>query len=328
MAMNKILVIQPLHPKALQLFQQRPDVTFEVITDISPENLLNHVGDADALTVRDARLPEQVLRAAPRLKVISRHGVGTDNLPIEYCTSRGLPITVVGDVNTIAVAEHTMFLILAAARCGTQLDQAVRRGDFSARSRIIGVELRGRVLLVVGFGRIGREVAARAAAFGMTILAFDPNVNPQNCPQVRFVDNLAQGLALADVLSLHVPLTSSTRNLIGRRELALLRSGAILVNTARGGIIEEEALVDALRNGRLRAAGLDTFTNEPVAPGDPLLEQMTTVLTPHAAALTEESLIAMGVVTARNALAGLDGKLDPNLVVNPSVLNESCDARQ
>jgi D-3-phosphoglycerate dehydrogenase len=326
--MNKILVIQPLHPKALQLFQQRPDVTFEVITDTSPENLLNHVGDADALTVRDARLSEQVLRAAPRLKVISRHGVGTDNLPIEYCTSRGLPITVVGDVNTIAVAEHTMFLILAAARCGPQLDQAVRRGDFSARSRIIGVELRGRALLVVGFGRIGREVAARAAAFGMTILAFDPDVNPEDWPHVRFVDNLAQGLALADVLSLHVPLTSNTRNLIGRRELALLRTGAILVNTARGGIIEEEALVDALRSGRLRAAGLDTFTNEPVALGHALLSQMTTVLTPHAAALTEECLIAMGVVTVRNALAGLDGKLDPNLVVNPSVLNESYDARQ
>src|SRR5215472_12621205 len=139
--MHRILVIQRLHPEALRLFQERPDVTFEVITDTSPASLMNYIAEADAITIRDAPLPEQVLRMAPHLRVISRHGVGVDNIPIEYCTSRRLPVAVVGGVNTTAVAEHTMFLMLAAARSGTQLDHAVRNGDFSARSRITGVEL-------------------------------------------------------------------------------------------------------------------------------------------------------------------------------------------
>src|SRR5579872_2624870 len=164
--MKKILVVQPLRQEALRLFEERKDIRFEVVLDYSPDNLLRHIADADAITIRDAPLPIQVLQAAPRLKIISRHGVGFDNIPVDYCTSRGLPVSIVGDVNAISVAEQTMFLILAAARSGVLLDDATRRGDFQARSRIIGVELKGRALLIVGFGRIGREVAARAAAFG------------------------------------------------------------------------------------------------------------------------------------------------------------------
>jgi D-3-phosphoglycerate dehydrogenase len=221
-----------------------------------------------------------------------------------------------------------MFLMLAAARSGTQLDHAVRSGDFSARSRITGVELKGRVLLLVGFGRIGQEVAARAAAFGMRIMVFDPYVEPNKWPRVQFVATLAQGLSVASVLSLHLPLTAATRNLIGGRELALLPPGAIVINTARGGILDEAALLEALRSGHLRAVGLDTFAEEPLSPGHPLLTENKVILTPHAAALTEETLLAMGMVTVRNALDGLDGKLDPTLVVNPLVLEEPYNAPQ
>lgn len=326
--MKKILVIQPLRPEALRLFEERPDVSFEVVTDFSPDNLLKRVGDADAITVRDAPLPIQILQAAPRLKVISRHGVGYDNIPVDYCTSRHLPVTVVGDVNAISVAEQAMFLMLAAARGGVQLDEAVRSGDFAARSRLIGVELRNRVLLVVGFGRIGREVARRAAAFGMKILVFDPYADRSGLPETTFADTLSGGLAVADVLSLHVPLCSDTRDLIGRRELELLPVGAIVINTARGGIVDEVALLEAIRSGHVRAAGLDTFAVEPLPQDNPLLAEKRAVLSPHSAALTEESLLAMGLATARNALAGLDGKLDPALVVNRSVLPEASDAHQ
>jgi len=326
--MKKILVIQPLRPEALRLLEGRPDVTFQIVTDFSPDNLLRHVGDADAITVRDAPLPTQVLQAAPRLKVISRHGVGTDNIPIDYCTSRRLPVTVVGDVNAISVAEQAMFLMLAAARAGIQLDDAVRRGDFAARSRVVGIELRNRVLLIVGYGRIGREVARRAASFGMKITVFDPYADRSAEPEATFAETLGEGLAAADVLSLHVPLSSETRDLIGRRELALLPPGAIVVNTARGGIVDEAALIEALQSGHLRGAGLDTFATEPLPPDHPLLVEKKIVLSPHSAALTEESLLAMGLATARNALAGLDGTLDPTLVVNRSVLEEASDARQ
>ena len=326
--MKKILVVQPLRPEALRLFEARPDVRFDVVTDFSADNLLRHVGDADALTIRDAPLPVAVLEAAPRLKVVSRHGVGTDNIPVDYCTARGLPVTVVGSVNAVSVAEQTMYLMLAAARRGIELDAAVRRGDFGARSKLIGLELRGRRLLIVGFGRIGREIAARAQAFGLQILVFDPFAARTPAPGVAFVDTLEQGLARADVLSLHVPLDARTRNLIGAREFALMPKDAIVLNTARGGIVDEEALVAALDAGHLWAAGLDTFAVEPLPPGSPLLTNARTILSPHSAALTEESLVAMGVMTARNALAGLDGALDPALVVNASVLAEVSHAAQ
>jgi D-3-phosphoglycerate dehydrogenase len=325
--MKKILVIQPLRKEALRLFEERRDIEFEVVLDYSPDNLLRHIADADAITIRDAPLPIQVLQAAPRLKIISRHGVGFDNIPVDYCTSRRLPVSIVGDVNTISVAEQTMFLMLAAARGGIALDDATRRGDFQARSRIIGVELKGRALLIVGFGRIGRELATRAAAFGMKISIFDPYADRNHGIDVTFVEDLAEGLRSADVLSLHVPLGAETRNLIGQKELALLPLGAIVINTARGGILDEAALLESVQSGRLRAAALDTFSEEPLPADHPLLADRRIVLSPHSAALTEESLLAMGLATARNALAGLDGALDPRLVINPSVLGETTDAR-
>ena len=327
--MKKILVVQPLRPEALQLFEARSDVSFEVVTDFSADNLLRHVGDADALTIRDAPLPVAVLAAAPKLKVVSRHGVGFDNIPVDYCTSRGLPVTVIGSVNAVSVAEHTMFLLLAAARRGIALDAAVRSGTFAARSQLIGLELRGRRLLIVGFGRIGHEIAERARAFGLQILAFDPFAARTPEAGVVFVGTLEEGLAQADILTLHVPLDAGTRNLIGAREMALMPRNAIVLNTARGGIIDEAALAAALDSGHLWAAGLDTFATEPLPGDSPLLTNSRTVLSPHSAALTEESLVAMGVMTARNALAGLDGTLDPALVVNASVLaGEVSDAAQ
>lgn len=326
--MKKILVVQPLRPEALSLFENRSDVRFEVITDFSLPNILQHIGDADALTIRDAPLPIEALEGAPRLTVVSRHGVGYDNIPIDYCTSRRLPVTVVGGVNAVSVAEQTMFLLLAAARHGIELDGAVRRGDFAARSRLIGLELRGRTLLIVGYGRIGREIATRARAFGMTVAVYDPFAKRSSEPDVTFVDDLDQGLARAGVLTLHVPLSPKTRHLIGAREMALLPRHAIVLNTARGGLIDEEALLAALESGHLWAAGLDTFAIEPLPADAPLLKNKRTVFSPHSAALTEESLVAMGVVTARNALAGLDGTLDPALVVNPTVLTEASHANQ
>ena len=318
--MKKILVVQPIHPEALSIFDQRKDIIYEVITDFTPANLLSKVSDADAITVRDAPLPVEVLAAAPKLKVVSRHGVGYDNIPVDYCTERGVPVTVVGDVNSVSVAEHAIYLMLGAARLGSQLDAAVRSGSFAARAKLVGVELRGRRLLVVGYGRIGRETATRAEGLGMQVHVFDPFADRTRLPGTRFVETLEEGLKLADVLTLHLPLTDTTRNLIDARALALMPAGAIVINTARGGIIDEAALLAALDSGHIRAAGLDTFLVEPLPMGDPLAASSRVLLTPHSAALTEESLIAMGVMTARNALAALDGALDPELVVNRSVL--------
>ncbi len=321
--MRKVLVVQRLRPEAMALLDARPDIAYEVLTDTSPENLLRHAAETEALTIRDAILPPEIVEAAPGLRVVSRHGVGYDNIPLDLCTRRGIPVTVVGDVNAVSVAEHTFYLILAAARHGSLLDRATRSGDFAMRVRVVGTELRGSTLLIVGYGRIGREVAARARAFGMAILVHDPYADAAAHPDVRFAPNLHEALAEAQVVSLHLPLTEATRNLIGVPELARMRRGAILVNAARGGIIDEVALVAALDSGHLGGAALDTFAVEPLPANHPLCGRDDVVLSPHSAALTEQCLVAMGLATVRNALAGLDGALDPALVVNRVVLREN-----
>ena len=253
--------------------------------------------------------------------MISRHGVGYDNVPLELCTARGIPVTLTVAANAVSVAEHTMLLMLAAAR---SVDRArhgrSRAGDFAVRSRLRGVELRGRTLVLVGYGRIGREVAARAAAFGMRVCVVDPYLAASPPDGVELIGDLAQALPRADVISLHVPLTDETRGLIGDAELAAMPQGAILVNASRGGVVDEEALLASVRSGHLHGAGLDTFAVEPLPADSPLLAEPRIVLSPHAAALTEEAMIGMGRATIENAFAALDGTLDPSVVVNPSVL--------
>jgi D-3-phosphoglycerate dehydrogenase / 2-oxoglutarate reductase len=317
----KILVIQSLRPEALNIFDARKDLSYELVTDCSEQNLLARVGDADAITIRTAVITERVLDAAPRLKVISRHGVGYDNIPVEKCTKRGIPVTIVGAVNSVSVAEHTIFLMLAAARAGIELDTATRCGDFGIRNRVTGIELSGLNLLIVGFGRIGKQVAARARAFGMNILVFDPYL-PSDLPKdIRVFTSLESALPEANVITLHTPLTDQTKGMLGTHELSLLPRGAIVVNASRGGVVDEAALLMAVKSQHLHGAGLDTFDLEPLPADSPLCSEPRIVLSPHTAAMTETSLAAMSMMTAKNALAGLDGKLDPELVVNPAVLN-------
>jgi D-3-phosphoglycerate dehydrogenase / 2-oxoglutarate reductase len=317
---KSVLVVQPLRPEALAIFDARKDVSYKVVTDVSEANLVANVEDADAITVRTAEISKHVLAAAPRLKVISRHGVGYDNIPVNECTARGIPVTIVGSVNAVSVAEHTFYLMLAAARAGIELDTAVRRGDFRVRERETGLELNGLNLLIIGFGRIGKQVATRARVFGMTVSVFDPYYQGDLPNHVRVVTSLETGLREANVVTLHTPLTEETRGILGAHELSLLPKGAIVVNTSRGGVIDETALLAAVKSRHLHGAGLDTFEVEPLPPDSPLFAEPRIVLSPHAAAMTETSLSAMAVMTAKNALAALDGTLDPDLVVNRSVL--------
>ena len=323
MVMKKILVIQSLRPEALKIFDARKDLSYELVTDFSEENLLTRVADADAITVRTAVITKRMLGEASRLKVISRHGVGYDNIPLDECTKRGIPVTIVGSVNAVSVAEQTLFLMLAAARAGIELDAATRRGDFGIRNRVTGIELNGRNLLIIGFGRIGKQVAARARAFGMNILVFDPYLKGDIPKDIRVFASLKTALLEANVVTFHTPLTDETRGMLGARELSLLPEGAIVINASRGGLVDEVALLAAVKSGHLHGAGLDTFDLEPPPPESPLFSEPRIVLSPHTAAMTETSLAAMSMVTAKNALAGLDGTLDPELVVNRAVLTNT-----
>ena len=247
-------------------------------------------------------------------------GVGYDNIPVDFCTSHGIPVTLVGPVNSISVAEHTLFLMLSVARLGVEMDSAIREGRFSARGKVRYVELYGKTLLVIGYGNIGRRVAERAKAIGLNICVYDPHLTGSLDDGMTLIEDLDDGLRRADVVTLHVPLTAETKGMIGARELSLLPPKAIVLNASRGGLLDEAALLEAVRSGALHGAGLDTFEQEPLPADSPLIGERRIVLSPHSASLTEETLIAMGMKTIENALAGIDGTLDPNLVVNRQVL--------
>jgi D-3-phosphoglycerate dehydrogenase len=215
--------------------------------------------------------------------------------------------------------------MLTIAKQGIAYDRATRDGNWKLRDSFGATELAGKTLLLLGFGRIGREVAKRAQAFGMTVLAYDPYVREaaMYAARVQPAPKLEDALPQADFISVHLPLTPETRGIIGARQFAAMKRTAIVISTARGGLVDEAALVEALRSGTIRAAGLDVFVDEPPSSDNPLLKLDNLLLSPHSAGLTAECAMRMGEVSARNALAGLNGTLDPELVVNKHVLKRS-----
>lgn len=321
--MDHILIAGPIHERGMALLDRRPDITYELLDAPSEGDLLAKLPSADALMIRTAVVTPEALARAGRLRVVSRHGVGYDNLPLEALTARGIPLALVGDVNSVTVAEHTLFLMMALAKRCIPYDRAVRDGDWDLRNSFGTRELSGKTLLILGFGRIGRRLARRALAFDMRVLAHDPYVEDAalRAAGVGGVDDWRAELPAVDFVSLHLPLTPETRYAIGTAELAAMKPGAFLINAARGGLVDEAALAVALSAGEIAGAGLDTFESEPPPPDHPLLTQDKVVLTPHCASLTEECAARMAIATAANALAGLDGTLDPELVVNRQVLS-------
>ncbi len=315
--MPHVLVAGRIHQAGIDVLRAAPGFTFDLVDEVSTESYAPKMPDADALLIRTQPLPASVIETAPHLQVVSRHGVGYDSVDATALTARCIPLAVVGDVNSRAVAEQTFALMLALAKRVTAHDRAVREGNWSLRNSFSARELGDRRLLLVGYGRIGRLVGDMARAFGMHVMVHDPF---QTADAIRAmgaepVGSLADGLAIADVVSLHLP-KSGNKALIGAEELALMRRDAFLINTGRGGLVDEEALADALDAGRLGGAGIDVFVAEPPAGQDRLLRSDRAVLSPHIAGLTEECTIRMGEVAARNIVDFFAGRLDPKLVVN------------
>ena len=253
--MPHVLVAGTLHPAGHEILASAPGVTVEFAEGISEESYAPRLHAADALLLRTQPLGASTIAGAPRLRIVSRHGVGFDAVDVDALTARGVVLAVCGDVNSTSVAEHAMMLMLAATKRALRADGAVRRGAWGWREALEAQDLRGRNLLLVGFGRIGRRIAAMAAGFGLSVRAHDPLLLERGWPEgeVGPVAELREGLAWADVVSLSAPGTG--RPLIGAAELAAMRPGAVLVNTARGGLIDEAALVDALRSGTVGGRG-------------------------------------------------------------------------
>ena len=315
--MPHILVAGKLHPSGVTLLNSLPDVTFDYVEEVSEQSYAPLIGKADALVLRTQPLSAETVAKADRLRVVSRHGVGYDAIDLPSLNERGIALTIVGDINSVSVAEHAMMLILAASKRVLRADQSVRHaGDWGWRNKLEAEEISGKNLLVIGYGRIGRHLARMASGFGMEVRAFDPFLQSHGWPEgpVSSVDTLLDGLSWADVVSVNVP--KADKPLISHAEFAVMRRGAILVNTARGGIVEESALFDALRSGQIGAAGLDVFDEEPPAADNPLSNLDQVILSPHIAGLTRECGERMAVASVQNVIDFFSGKIDPALIVN------------
>lgn len=255
-----------------------------------------------ALIVRYGRVSARTMDEAPGLKVIAKHGVGIDTIDVQAATQRGIAVKPATGANAAAVAEHTWALILACAKSVPYLNSRMQAGHWDKPTHK-SLELSGRTLGLVGLGAIGERVAQAGAAFGMTVVAHDPyRKTPLAGVELQSLEKL---VAVADVVSLHCPLTNENRNLFDSDMFSRMRDGAILVNTARGGLIDEEALMAALRSGKLRAAGLDCFAQEPVTEPRPLNALPNVVCTPHIAGVTADAYVNMGTAAARNILSVL-----------------------
>jgi len=314
--MPHVLIAGRIHDAGLDVLRSAPDLTFEMVDEVSTESFAPLIPRADALLIRSQPLPAAVVAQAPKLRIVSRHGVGYDAVDVPSLEARGIPLTIVGDVNSRPVAEHTLALMLGLAKRITLHDRATRNAGWNLRNDFGAAELWGKTLLVVGFGRIGRLVKDLAAAFGMTVLAYDPFQPPEaiRAAGAAPVADLAEGLSRADWVSLHLPKTGS-KPLIGAAELAEMKPGAFLINTARGGLVDEEAAADALAAGRLAGFGTDVFASEPPLQNR-LFASERTLVSPHSASLTAECAVRMSRAAAENIVNFFAGRLDPALVVN------------
>ncbi|MFI5254080.1 MAG: phosphoglycerate dehydrogenase [Candidatus Limnocylindrales bacterium] len=302
----RVLVAEKLAAEGVDLLRAEHEV--DVRTDLPRAEFLAALPDYDALLVRSGvQVDAEAIAAGPRLVVVGRAGVGVDNVDLEAATRAGITVVNAPTGNTTAAAEHTLALLYAVARRIAAADASVRRGEWR-RSAFTGVELRGKTLGIIGLGKIGMAIADRARAMEMEVIGHDPFVTAEAAANhgVTLADRAAV-IARADVLTLHVPLTRQTRDMLDAAALATMKPGAIVLNVARGGLVDEAALATALIEGRLGGAGIDVYTTEPPT-GSPLLEAPNTVLTPHLGASTEEAQVRVAVEAAQQVLDVLAGR--------------------
>jgi D-3-phosphoglycerate dehydrogenase len=309
----RVVIAEEIAAAGIDVLAEACDI--DLALDVAREELLRRVADADGLVVRSAtRVDAELIAAAGTLRVVGRAGIGVDNVDLEAATAAGVLVVNAPTSNAVSAAEHTMALLLSQARRVPEADRALRSGVWD-RTRFRGVELYGKTLGLIGLGRIGTLVAQRALAFGMRVLTFDPYVGEERARRlgVEPAPTLDGLLEESDFITIHVPRTRATENLIGPETMARMKPGVRIVNASRGGIIDEEALADAVRSGAVAGAALDVFATEPLADS-PLIDLPEVVLTPHLGASTIEAQDRAGIDVARAVVAALRGELVPSAV--------------
>jgi len=326
---RKVICIQPIHPEGMKILHSRPDLEIIVPETPDPATWANFLPGAEAICVRLSKIERAMMEQAPSLKIISRHGVGIDNIDVAAATERGVIVATVGLANAPSVVEHTIALMFALAKRLPEFDRAVREGDYMRKMKLDAVDAAGRSVLIIGLGRIGSRLAKALGALGIKCLGVDPAYSPAQIEAMGCepVADFRAALPRADFVTVHCPLQDDTRNLIGAREMRLMKPTAYLINCARGGIVDEAALVEALNSRRIMGAGLDVQVDEPPKPNDPLLACDRLILTPHSATTTPETMMRMSMTVAQNVLDYFDGRLPESHVVNPEVLKATLRGR-
>ena len=315
---KKILIIQKVHDKGLELIINNPKFDVDITDDVSIDNLKSKISDCDGVSIRIAKLPREVINEARNLKIISRHGVGYDNIDLKTAKERDIKISITANANAVTVAEHVMYVLLYIAKRKDIFDKTVREGKFQERNKLPKtVEIWKKNILIAGFGRIGKALIKRCLGFEMNVFVFDPFVDTKIIESLggKKVDNLEEAVKSMDVISLHMPLTEKTKNLINYNLLKTMKKNCIIINAARGGIIHEEDLDKALNENLIFGSAIDVFEKEPPNNNNPLLKNEKVFLSPHTAAFTEECMKRMGIETIQNIIDFFDEKLDKSKVV-------------
>ena len=318
--MHKIAIVDKMHEDGINLLKKNPNFQCEIIEDLSKDNLISKLPHFDGITLRRGKIDAEILQKCKKLKVISRHGVGYDNVDINFLKENKISLLVTGTTTSTSPAEHIMFMILHISKSFNLFDESVRSGNFDKimHMKHNSFELCNKTILIVGFGRIGRKLIKRCLGFEMKVLVYDPYVDKKIIESLggKKIDNLEESLKTTDVLSLSVPLTKDTINMIDLKKMKIMKNTSIIINTSRGGVINEKDLNTALDKEIIYGAGIDVFENEPPSNSNLLLKNKKVLLSPHAATFTKECTSNMAIQTAQNIIDFFDNKLNKLMIVN------------
>ena len=316
--MKNILIIQPIDKSGIEILENHPDYNFEIIDGTNLEEIKKKIIECDGISIRTAKLPAEVIRGAKNLKIISRHGVGYDNIDLEAAKEKNITISITATANAVAVAEHVMFMLLNISKRKDMYDKTVKSGRFNDRNKLPKtIELWNKNILIMGFGRIGKSLIKRCIGFEMNVYVYDPFVSKEEIESLggKKIEDLKEGVKIMDALTLHMPLNEKTKNIINYEVLKNMKKNCIIINASRGGIINENDLNKSLNENKIFGAGLDVFDTEPPDNDNPLLKNDKTFLSPHTAAFTEECMVRMGKETIQNIIDFFDKKLEKSKIV-------------
>jgi len=320
---KKVLIVGRMPQAGIDVLKTRDDVDYEVLTDDRVPSLHPKLKDANAVTLGATPFRQAELDAAPVMMVVARLGVGFDAVEIPALNKRRIPLMTTGIANSVSVAEHAMYMLLASARLSRKHDRFVRENAWGQRLSDLPSDLANKSILVVGMGRIGSRTVKRCVAFDMDVYVLDPNISEADIKKAGAtkVADLKAILPKVDFVSVHCPKSPETVNMFNAETIGLMKPGAFLVNTARGGIVNEDALYSALTSGRLRGAGLDVLDKEPPDPANKLFGLENVILSPHMAGVTQEASDRMAISAIENILSVFDGRPNAANVVNKEVLS-------